>query len=271
MNEFQSFIDSAEGYQSLIPLDSCIMISDSNGTIVKFLPAKTFDMGVREGGKVAAGGSMDQCLKTRKAVHATLKKDLYGVAIKAIAKPIWENGNLVGAIATGTSLETQQVLHESAQTISATAEEITATTQELAATATQLAQDLESLRKASEHIVSDIKKTDDILQFVSSVAANSNLLGLNAAIEAARAGEHGRGFAVVADEIRKMADNSTGAVKDIKAILASINNDVSGIASTIVQSAQLGERQAAAAEQISASMEQLAVSATNVEKIAEIV
>jgi Methyl-accepting chemotaxis protein len=267
----QSILQSAHKYQALMPLDCCIMICDAEGTIVKFLPAKTFDMGVREGGKVASGGALDQCLKTQREMHTTLKKELYGVAIKAIATPIVEAGRLVGAIASATSLATQQTLHESAQTIAATTEEITATTEELAATATNLAQDLDSLRKAGEHVVSEIRKTDEILQFVSDVAANSNLLGLNAAIEAARAGEHGRGFAVVAEEIRKMADNSAKSVKDIKAILASIQDDASGIVQTISQTAQLGERQAAVAEQISASMEQLAVSATNVEKIAEIV
>lgn len=120
-------------------------------------------------------------------------------------------------------------------------------------------------------MLAEIKKTDDILQFVSDVAANSNLLGLNAAIEAARAGEHGRGFAVVADEIRKMADNSAKSVKDIKAILQAIQNEVTQIVDTITQTAVVGERQAAASEEISASMEQLAASAQNVERIAEIV
>jgi methyl-accepting chemotaxis protein len=56
----------------------------------------------------------------------------------------------------------------------------------------------------------------------------------------------------------------------IKKILASIQQDISGIVGTITETAQLGERQAAAAQQISASMEQLAMSATNVERVAEI-
>lgn len=271
MGEFQSIIESAAKYQSLIPLDCCIMVSDADEVIVKFLAAKTFDMGIREGGKIAAGGSLDQCLKAKKEIHATLNKSLYGVTIKSIATPIEEDGKLVGAIATGTSLVTQQTLHESAQTIAATSEEITATTEEVAATATQLAQDLVELKKDGEDVILEIKKTDEILQFVSNVAANSNLLGLNAAIEAARAGEHGRGFAVVAEEIRKMADNSAKGVKDIKSILASIQSNASDIVKTIADAAQLGERQAAAAQQVSASMEQLATTATNVERIAEIV
>ena len=62
------------------------------------------------------------------------------------------------------------------------------------------------------------KKTEDITNIVSLVAGiadQTNLLALNASIEAARAGEQGRGFAVVAEEVRKLAEQSQQAVKDI--------------------------------------------------------
>lgn len=92
-------------------------------------------------------------------------------------------------------------------------------------------------------------------------------MGLNAAIEAARAGEHGRGFAVVAEEIRKMADNSSQAVTDIKDILNTIRQENELMVDTIIRTAQLGERQAAATEEVSASMQQLASSASDIEGI----
>ncbi|HMM20732.1 MAG TPA: methyl-accepting chemotaxis protein [Selenomonadales bacterium] len=271
MTKLQSTIDVAAEYQKINPLDCCIMICDIRGIVVKYVPAKTFQMAVREGEPAASGGTLDECLKTQKEIHRVLPKELYGVVVKAISVPIYEDGHLVGAMATGVSLAAQQTLHEAAQTIAATSQEMTATTEELAATATQLAQDLDGMRLRGTRVLGELKKTDDILRFVSDVAANSNLLGLNAAIEAARAGEHGRGFAVVADEIRKMAVNSAEAVKDIKKILNAIQEDTSGVVATLVSTAELGERQAAATEEISASMEQLASTATDVERIAEIV
>ena len=269
---FDSLVKSAEIIQKIIPLDCCIMICNKEGLIVKFVGAESFDMNVREGSGVAKGGSLGECIATAKIVHKAIPKEAYNVPIKAIAVPIFDNNNvLIGGIATGISLANQEALLDSAQIIAATSEEMTATTQELAATATHLSSGLDDIQSIGNSVINEVKKTDDILRFVSDVAANSNLLGLNAAIEAARAGEHGRGFAVVAEEIRKMAVNSAEAVNDIKDILNNIRKEVEILKNKVEENSSMAERQATATQEIAKDMESLAASAIEIEKVAQII
>ena len=134
----------------------------------------------------------------------------------------------------------------------------------IAEQATSAAQMIRSL----ESRATDISKITDVIK---EIAAQTNLLALNAAIEAARAGEQGRGFAVVADEVRKLAERTSSATEEITGMTGAIQSDTAAAVDTMDKSLPQIEHGVALARQAEQSLREIrAGAAATLERIREV-
>ena len=254
--------------QQLVPIDCSVAVADREKFLIDIL-FEGFDLKSNEGKPIPKDSGVFRAIQSGDPQSTVLPKEVYGVAFKSVTVPIIDDTeNVIGCIALGLSLKTQETLIEAAHSFASTHEEIVASTEEVAAAAQELFAEMETLNGLQGKMVELVEKTEVILDFIKKIAANSNLLGLNAAIEAARVGREGRSFEVVATEIRKMAENSAKSVEEIKVVIDTIKQNVYEISNEISKVLEISQHQAASTGEITASVQGLMAYVESIEKIA---
>ena len=155
------------------------------------------------------------------AQEQTTQSEEIARAVEQMAKSIAVNSVNTGE-ASQTAEQSKRAAEQGGKVVTDTINEM----KQIANVVRESAGTIQNLGKSSDQI-------GEIIGVIEHIADQTNLLALNAAIEAARAGEQGRGFAVVADEVRKLAEQTTKATKQIAGMIQQIQSDSHGAVSSM--------------------------------------
>jgi len=252
--ELELYIQIAQNLKNVIQEDIGVTVTDREN-VLYYSQGHTIDIKAKIGEKINKNKSMIEALNEGKITNNIVPKEVLGIPFKGTIYPIKDGrGNIIGTISTQKSLHKQFEIKEAAENIHNSLEHTNATIEEIAAGSENLSYSMNKIVKSADSAAEKIQETDSALNFIKAIASQSNLLALNASIEAARAGEAGRGFSVVAGEMKKLSQLSNESAKKVSQTLLEMRNAIDEIIKEVSSTSTTAESQAAATQEISATI-----------------
>ncbi|NYE56936.1 methyl-accepting chemotaxis protein [Carboxydothermus ferrireducens] len=270
MRLLDAYLKVAENLKELLGDEVLLAISDKEN-FIWYKPAADIDLNIYPGMPIPPDSIARQVLDSKKRIetYVTQEKSAFGKPYICKAMPIIEDGEIQGVIVLDTSTEKRDLVQRAIGELESSIKEINKAAEELSSSATNFSGEFAALAQRAGVISNDANEIRQLVDLINSIADKTHILGLNAAIEAARVGNQGKGFAVVAEEIRKLAQRSKFAVKDIAGKIEKILGEILALAQSIEEFSGLSEEQTAISEELHSTLNNLEQMARELSRLAE--